>query len=157
MVGGLALRNFIRNSTKIGTSFLHAVGAWKKMGLDYDYGEFGDAFYEEHGWQVKRSAFESFSSDRMPMAGLFIERRLKQFTKYHGFGFVDVWDRETGTMERLPVHVVFDRMRTKEELNQLLIDAAKELEDEGTSSQARGRLITSARIEYVDHNIGEAY
>lgn len=157
MVGGLALRNFIRTSTSTGVGFLHAVGKWKSMGLDYNFGEFADAFYEETVWQVKRSAFAALPLGSMPTRGVFVERPLKQFTKYHGFGFVNVWDRATGTMTKVPVHIRFDRMRTKEELNQLLIEGEEELEREDKYEFPMGRLITSARIAYVEHNRGEAY
>ena len=158
MIGGLATRTFIRSMVERGVSYLRVLQRMKQMGMPYDANEVGDAMVQELRWQEKRNVFQSLGSDEIPGIDNFIQSKFRQFTNYHAFGRVNLWNKVTGVIEMRPVHVYFDRIRSVGELNQMVLDAWSAFEGTSTTpSMPPGSLVVSAKTEYVTHNEGEPY
>jgi len=117
------------------------------------YGEFGDAYNREWDRQEKASSLGEMGWDAIPGPAQISERPMKQFTKYHVSGSVNIWNRSTGEVEAHWMHVYTSTQMTVAEYNELLIEAYR-LNEEWMEKYGigMGSLVVSAKVGMIEHN-----
>lgn len=145
----------IKRATGFNVPFLSFVHMLKTNNIAYNYGEVGDAYAAQIDIRDKSKALQGLSPDAIPSMGEISTRMMRQPTKFHVFGFVEVYDRDTGLMHSIPQHVYTDNLTEIGNYNQMLIDSFH------TTSEWTGRyevprvgLVTSAHTEMIEYNEG---
>lgn len=153
MALGLTLLSVVRSFVHRRISWTHAAHWVMAQGLPYDGAEFADAYGAEWARQERATALRDLSFDVIPGPTQISERPMKQFAKYHVFGWVDIWDRSQQKVIPVATHLYTDRLMTIAEYNEALIQM---WEDQravvGATEPSRIDLIVRARVDMIEHN-----
>lgn len=154
----MGLVPLIRRAVSTGVDFLHFIHFLRTEGISYVFGEVGDRYGLELANMAKREALSLLSPNEFLPLRQIIKRPMKQRANFHISGIVQIWDRATGELVDLPIHVFTNQWRSIGGYNQLLIDTYERFADPSKYKTAyAGALVTYAKTTQIEENVEEEF